>query len=106
MKKLLVLAAGIIVSFSVSSLRADDATQTVGITKAGDNTAKVTEWSGKDLSGTVPISFASGVSWDDVKDSYDVSPDTAAGLVSGKLAIVVNADSGLSYTPIGHKSKK
>jgi hypothetical protein len=97
MKKLLAFTvAAALASFSAAAV-AD--TVTIMVVKHGDSMATLTPDPGH-TSSTVPIKFDSGASWDDVKDSYDVSSDTAAKLAAGKDYILVGSDGGISEHPI------
>jgi hypothetical protein len=103
MKKLLALTAAVaLASITSAAFAADNVT--IMITKSSDTMAKVTPATSKGTSSVVPITFASGTSWSDVKDSYSVSPDTASKLAEKKECITVASDGGISYSP--RKSKK
>jgi hypothetical protein len=102
MKKLLALTVIVALASFSSMALADDVT--IMVTKSSDTMAKVTP-DGKDTGCTVPITFASGTSWDDVKDSYTVSSDNAGKLASGSEGIVVNSDGGISYKAIMSSKK-
>jgi len=78
---------------------------TIAITKAGDTTAKVGKFGGKDTV-IVPISFDSGADWTTVKDSYTVSSDTAAAVMAKKDTISVGTDGGVSFHTKAMKKKK
>jgi hypothetical protein len=101
MKKLLSFTLVLTLAALGSHALADDVT--VMVTKASDTTAKITP-EGKSTSSTVPITFASGMSWDDVKDSYTVSSDNADKLAGCKEGIMINSDGGISYMSTMMKS--
>ena len=66
---------------------------TIKVSKAGASTAKVCEFDNDKCLGTVPITFASGASWDSLKDSYTITDATAAAISSKKVSFSV-ADTG------------
>jgi hypothetical protein len=102
MKKLLAFTVALaLASFSASAF-AD--TVTLMVVKHGDAMATLTPNPGKD-SCTVPVKFDTGASWDNVHDSYDVSPETAAKLKAGEEYILVGSDGGISYHPTHHHMK-
>jgi peroxiredoxin len=104
MKKLTYLTLTLAFTLCLSAFaRADDTT--ICIKKAGDTTAKVGKLDGKDTV-VVPISFDSGADWSAVKDSYDVSSDTAAALMAKKDTISVGSDGGVSFHTKTMSSKK
>ena len=95
MKKFLLLTLIATLATFGSIAMADDVT--ICITKAGDNKAKVCTF-GKDTPGSVvPINFACGTSWDNVKDSYTVSSETAAALADKKSSVTIADDGTASF---------
>jgi hypothetical protein len=92
---LLVLALTALGSHAV----ADDVT--VLVAKHGDSAITLTPNGGKESPVTVPITYDSGASWDSVKDSYDIAPDTYSALEAKKVSVTVGSDGGLSF----HKTK-
>jgi hypothetical protein len=95
MKKSLYLTLAL--TFVAGALaQADDTTIT--ITKASDTMAKVApSQDTKGKSGVVPITFDSGASWDNVKDTYTVSSDTASALMSKKETISIGTDGTATF---------
>ena len=80
--------------------KADDTTITVK--KASDTMATVAPV--PDSKGTackVPITFDSGASWDNVKDTYTVSSDTASCLMTKCETISIGTDGTATF----HKKK-
>jgi len=86
MKKFLFLTLALAFTTFGSQAFADT---TIGIKKASDNTAKVSNFNTGKALGTVPIMFASGASWDNVRDSYTVTDATAAAISSKKVCFSV-----------------
>jgi hypothetical protein len=66
------------------------------VAKAGDQTAKVTIGSQTYL---VPISIEKGLSWDDVKDGYELPPAYISLLKQGRIAISITC-SGTSFSVV------
>ena len=102
MKKLLSLTLALSIASIGSMALADDSNVTIWVTKAGDTTAKVCTVApiGYDNSkciGTVPISFASDASWDNVRDTYSVSSDVAAALGANKESIAIGSDGTATF---------
>ena len=62
--------------------------------KSGENKAEIVIGSKSYL---VPISFESGLSWDDVKDAYHIPPAYATLLEQGRVSIYINC-SGASFS--------
>lgn len=81
----LCLSAMALLSHTVAFAESYDS-ETATIQKKGANTAKVVI---DKKSFTAPVCFAEGASWTNVKDHYEVSSSTAAGLESGKLCIMI-----------------
>jgi hypothetical protein len=94
MKKLLSLTL-VLALASFTFAKADDVT--ICLKKASDTKAKVCTFSNGKTCEVVPISFASDASWDDVKDSYDISSDTASDLAAKKASISVANDGTLTF---------
>jgi hypothetical protein len=85
--------------------KADDTTITVK--KSSDTMATVAPVpDDKGKSCTVPISFDSGASWDDVKDTYTVSSDTASGLMGKKETISIGTDGTATFHSMKMMMKK
>jgi hypothetical protein len=83
--------------------KADD--MTITIKKSSDTMATVAavpESKGKACK--VPIAFDSGASWDNVKDTYTVSPGTADGLMSKSETISIGTDGTATFHSM--KTKK
>jgi hypothetical protein len=99
MKKSLYLTLAL-TFFAGALVKADDTTITVK--KASDTRAKVATVPDKGKSCTVPIAFDSGASWDNVKDTYTVSSDTAAALLSKSETISIGTDGTATF----HSKKK
>jgi len=95
MKKILTLTLAITLASFSSLALADDAT--IVIKKASDTTATVGAFPDAKTSSVVPITFDSGASWDNVKDSYTVSSDVAAALANKKIAISIGSDGTASF---------
>jgi hypothetical protein len=96
MKKLLSLTLVLALASFTTAALADDVT--IALKKASDTKAKVTKFSNGKTLETVPISFASDASWDNVKDSYDISSDTASELAAKKASISVASDGTLTFS--------
>jgi hypothetical protein len=85
----LVIAACLAFPFSASPALADTGNSVrLLITKVGDgSTAKVTsDWG----TSRVPISFESGLGWDDVKDAYTIPAPYAELLKQGRIRIYIS----------------
>jgi len=95
MKKFLSLTLALTVTAFASLAFADDSNVTIWVTKAGDTSAKICT-SSKCL-GNVPISFATDASWDNVKDSYSVSPEIADALGAKKETISIGSDGTATF---------
>ncbi len=98
MKKLLSLTLALAIANVGSLAFADDSAVTIWVTKAGDTTAKVCTDS-KCL-GMVPVTFATDASWDNVKDSYSVSPDVADALAAKKESISIGSDGTATFAKV------
>jgi hypothetical protein len=103
MKKLTYLLLALPLTLCLSQLtQADD--MTITVTKATDSMAKVTPSPlGKGKTTIVPISFDPGASWDNVKDTYTVSPNTASMLAHKKETISIGTDGTASFHPLKKK---
>jgi hypothetical protein len=97
MKKLLALLLGIALTTYGTLALADDSSVTFGLSKVSDTKAKVSVWPDAKTTSVVGISFDSGASSDNVKDSYSVSPDIAAGLEAGKISISIGTDGTATF---------
>ena len=71
---------------------ADDVT--VMVIKHGDSMVTLTPNGGDETPVYAPITYASGADWSDVRDSYDIAPETLAGLKAGKLTLSIGTDGG------------
>ncbi len=97
MKKILSLTLAFVITTVGSLSFADDsANVTIWVKKNTETTAMVCTDS-KCL-GTVPVKFATDASWDNVKDTYSVSPDIAAALGAKKEAITIGSDGSATFT--------
>jgi len=112
MKYLRILLCLSIVAFSasISVALADDPfdsnlpeTSNIAVAKQTDSTAKVT-FTSKD-SVVVPITFASGASWDNVKDNYTVNDQYVGLLKAGKVTITINSDDSASFNIVKSSAK-
>jgi len=65
------------------------------IQKKGDSTAKVLV---DKSTYVVPVSFASGASWDNVMDHYELSDASKAILSSGKAKLSIGSDGGATWS--------
>jgi hypothetical protein len=65
---------------------------TITVKHAGESTAKVECVPSKGKSATVPIKFEEGANWDSVKDTYNVSPETAHALMAKKECISIDSN--------------
>jgi hypothetical protein len=72
------------------SFDSDEAT----IQKKGDTSAKVML---DKKTYIVPVSFGDGASWDNVKDHYELSDESAKTVKSGKAKLSVGSDGTLSW---------
>jgi hypothetical protein len=97
MKKILAFTLALAFAAYGSFALADDSGVTFGLSKISDTKAKLSVWPDAKTTATVSISFDSGASWDDVKDSYTVSPDVAAGLEAGKVTISIGTDGTATF---------
>jgi len=94
MKKILALTLALAFAAYGSAL-ADDVT--FGLSKISDSKAKLAVWPDGKPTATVAISFDSGASWDNVKDSYTVSPEIASWLEAGKVSISIGSDGTATF---------
>jgi hypothetical protein len=97
MKKILALVLAIALATYGTVALADDTSVTFSLSKVSDTKAKLSVWPDAKPTATVSISFDSGASWDDVKDSYSVTPDVAAGLEAGKISISIGTDGTATF---------
>jgi hypothetical protein len=110
MKNLFTLVLALAFAAFTSSAMADDSTTTIYLSQSGDNAAKVCTahplgYDGSKCLGTVPIKFADGTSWNDVKRSYDVSAAEVSALSSKCASITVQSDGGISVATTKCSSK-
>ena len=92
MKNILALTLGIVLATYGTVALADDSDVTFGLSKVSDTKGKLSVWPDGKTTATVPVTFDSGASWDNVKDSYTVSSGVAAKLESGKAGLSIGAD--------------
>ena len=93
MKKIASLLCLIVITAGAIA-RAD---MTITVSKASDTRAKVASSDGKGGSSVVPIKFDDGADWSCVKDTYNVSDDTAKALMDGKEYISVGTDGTATF---------
>ena len=92
MKKLLPYLLVLTLAALGTHALADDVT--VMVIKHGDSMVTLTPNGGDETPVYVPITFDSGADWSDVKDSYDIAPETLAGFKAGKLTLSIGTDGG------------
>ena len=102
MKKILILVLALAFAGYGSVAMADDSDVTISLSKVSDTKAKVSVWPDAQKTCVVKIKFSCCSNWDNVKDSYTVSPDVAAGLAAGKFFIAISNDGTAAF----HKSKQ
>lgn len=69
---------------------------TVFTSKAGESKVKLSTSTGTEVS-VVPIKFADGATWANVKDSYNVPCPIASKVKAGKACITVDTDGKASF---------
>jgi hypothetical protein len=96
------LCLALVTFIANSSLAPADADNSVRLmmSKSDEHTAKVMIGSKTYL---VPISFESGLSWDDVKDAYHVPPAYADLLKEDRISIYIDC-SGASFSVLKHRA--
>lgn len=100
MKKILLLTlVSTLASFGSAAL-ADDTT--IWVSKASDSKAKISlvdpiGYPATKPVATIPISFDSGASWDNVKRSYTVSTGLESAIEAKKISISVGTDGTATF---------
>lgn len=95
MKKLLPYLLVLTLAALSSHALADDVT--VMVIKHGDSMVTLTPNGGNETPIYVPLTLDSGATWNDVRDSYDIAPETLAGLKAKKLTMSVGSDGGATF---------
>ncbi len=95
MKKLLPYLLVLTLAALGTHALADDVT--VMVIKHGDSMVTLTPNGGDETPVVVPVTFDSGADWSAVKDSYDIAPETLAGLKAKKLTLSIGSDGGATF---------
>jgi hypothetical protein len=95
MKKLLPYL--LVLTFAALGSRALADDVTVMVIKHGDSMVTLTPNGGDETPVYVPVTFDSGADWSAVRDSYDIAPETLAGLKAKKLTLSIGSDGGATF---------
>ena len=95
MKKLLPYLLVLTLAALGTHALADDVT--VMVIKHGDSMVTLTPNGGDETPVYVPITYASGADWSDVRDSYDIAPETLADLKAKKVTMCVASDGSATF---------
>jgi hypothetical protein len=93
----LVLSLSLVAFLATFTIAAADSfdSDTATIQKKGDNTAKVLV---DKATYVVHVSFATGASWDNVLDHYELSDASKAYLASGHAKLSIGSDGGATWS--------